>query len=547
MTIKQLINLPDLYITKITRENDTIKIFASKKGKRSQCPACGIYSSSVHDYYERTLSDLPIFQISSVIIIRSRKFKCKNTKCCRKVFSEQSPNFPRYGRRTQRVSKILDSLSIELTGKLGSILSEKFRIKVSTSTITRIAHNQSLPTIKQPRVLGVDDWAYRKGVSYGTVLIDMETSKPIDILKSRDGADLKEWLRNYKDVEIVTRDRASSYSSAIDEVCPNAIQVADRFHLLMNLSDALDKYFKSINPKINELIKEKTNEILSYPIDNSASNAIEKEHVTSANDCLCEEKFDQRLVIFNKVKELQKENVAITKISREMEISRATVRSYFQYNSLPARVHHKSTNIDLYTNHIISRLNDKGYLVKDIIAEIKELGYNGGQTQAYQNINIMKEKYKLTTSGFSELQKAKIPFVKPLNTRDLARLIGFSLKSIKDKDERKYLATLLDNMQEVQIVRRLVRLFKTMLWRGMGNITRWIEFIKRSKYKLTGLVSFANGLSKDIKAVTNGINMHWSNGAVEGHVNRIKSIKRQMYGRASFDLLRIKIILSQVG
>jgi hypothetical protein len=367
----------------------------------------------VHDYYQHTLSDLPVFQTSSVIIIQSRKFKCKNAKCCCKVFLEQSPNFLRYVRRTQRASEIFDSLSIELTGKPGSILSEKFCIKVSTSTITRIAHKQSLPTIKQPRVLGVDDWAYRKGVSYGTVLIDMETFKPIDILESRDGADLKEWLRNHKGVEIVTRDRASSYSSAIDEVCPKAIHVADRFHLLMNLSDALDKYFKSINPKINELIKGKTNEILSDSIDNSTCNAIEKEQVTSDKDCLCEDKFDQRLVIFNKVKELQKQNIAIKKISRELVISCVTVRSYSQYNSLPARFYHKSTNIDLYTNHIISRLNSKGCLVKDIIDEIKKLGYNGGQTQAYQNIKIIKEKYKLTVPGFSKLQKVKVLFVKP--------------------------------------------------------------------------------------------------------------------------------------
>jgi transposase len=86
-----------------------------------------------------------------------------------------------------------------------------------------------------------------------------------------------------------------------------------------------------------------------------------------------------------------------------------------------------------------------------------------------------------------------------------------------------------------------------MLKRGCGNIRRWIEFVKKSKYKLSGLITFANGLLMDIKAVENGINLKWSNGAVEGHVNRIKSIKRQMYGRASFDLLRKKVILSQTG
>jgi len=123
-------------------------------------------------------------------------------------------------------------------------------IKVSKSTITRITHRQPLPVIEQPKVLSVDERACRKDVSHRTVLIDMETSRQIDLLPSREGADLKKWLTEYSEVEIVTKDRASSSSSAIDEVCSNIVQVADRFHLLMNLSDALDKYFKSINLKI---------------------------------------------------------------------------------------------------------------------------------------------------------------------------------------------------------------------------------------------------------------------------------------------------------
>ncbi|MCT4646356.1 MAG: ISL3 family transposase [Carboxylicivirga sp.] len=546
MQIKHLVGIPKINISKIEFNAPYIQLFASLTGKRAQCPMCHKYSSSVHGQYERTVTDLPVFQFSAFIILKTRKFKCKNVKCRRKVFSEQTPSVSRYARRTNRVSEILDSLSIELTGKLGSLMTHKLNIVVSTSTITRIAHSQELPKFKQPRVLGVDDWAFRKGVSYGTVLIDMETSKPIDLLPSRDGCDLKDWLEDHKDVEIVTRDRASSYSSAIDDVCPDAIQVADRFHLLMNLTEALDKYFKSINPNINRLIQEKSQELIT--LEESKINdvkPIKKKAVADNENRSCSP--DQRIIIFEKVKELQLQGIAIKKIARDLGISRARVRSYFQYDSLPPRIHHKSTNIDLFTNHILARLNDKGYLIKDIINEIKELGYNGGQTQAYQNINMLKERHKLSTPGLAQLQKVKIPFVKPLSTRDLSRLIGRSLRSIDNEDERKYMATLLESMPELQIVRKLVRIFKMMLWRGQGNIDRWIEFIKKSKYKLTGLRSFVNGLSQDIEAVKNGISMTWSNGAVEGHVNRIKTIKRQMYGRASFNLLKKKIILSQVG
>jgi len=120
---------------------------------------------------------------------------------------------------------------------------------------------RALPEIKPPVVLGIDDWAFRKGISYGTVLVDMETSTPIELLQSRDSGDLKLFLQKYPHVKIVTRDRASSYSSAVDEVCPDAIQVADRFHLLVNLSDALDKYFKSSRSLVKATIQKKTEEI----------------------------------------------------------------------------------------------------------------------------------------------------------------------------------------------------------------------------------------------------------------------------------------------
>ena len=218
--------------------------------------------------------------------------------------------------------KILESFAIELTGKLDSIMSKQLFIAVSISTITRMAHNQQLPEIKQPKVLGVDDWAYRKGVSYGTILIDMETSKPIDILPSREGKDLKKWLMKYNDVQIVTRDRNSSYSSAIDEACPDAVHVADRFHLLMNLSDALDTYFKSISGTINRLVKAKTGELLS-------ESETKLKIITASKKQDNEIRIDPRLERFNKVKELQVKGIPRKRISKDLKMSYNTVKSYF--------------------------------------------------------------------------------------------------------------------------------------------------------------------------------------------------------------------------
>ena len=148
---------------------------------------------------------------------------------------------------------------------------------------------------------------------------------------------------------------------------------------------------------------------------------------------------------------------------------------------------------------------------------------------------------------FTDSNQNLIPFIKPLISRELAKYIDVCVTEITDPDQRYYMETLLENIPEFHIVRKLVQIFKTMLKTGSGNIRRCIDFIKRSKRKLVGLKTFSNGLMQHIKAVENAIRLPSSNGAVEGHVNRIKSIKRQMYGRAGFELLRRKVILSQSG
>ena len=236
----------------------------------------------------------------------------------------------------------------------------------------------------------------------------------------------------YNDVQIVTRDRSSSYSSAIDEACPDASQIADRFHLLMNLSDALDRYFKSISGTINRLIKSKNSELLSI-------NETETKNILAAEFQINDIRIDPRLDRFNKVKELKANEVPVLRISKDLGMSRKTVRSYFVQESLSPRSHPKFTNIELFTNHIVARLNVSGYKLKDIFEEICVLGFNGSRSQALYNINIITENYKINTPGFLQFQNTRIQYIKPLNTRKLAKYIGLPFIDMNDTQERNYL------------------------------------------------------------------------------------------------------------
>ena len=545
MNIERLIDIPKIIVSNIEFKPPIIHIYASLSGKRAKCPECKKYSYSVHDRYERKITDLPVFQHHSRIVLAVRKFKCRNAKCKRKVFTEQNNNILPYARRTERVKRLLSDIAIDMPTGSGHVLSEKLQIKVSRSTLTRLAHQQPLPDINTLKIVGVDDWAFRKGVNYGTILVDMETSKPIDMLPTRDSEDLKAWLRDHPGIEIITRDRASSYSTAIDSISPNAVQVADRFHLLMNLSDALNTFFKSISPKINKLIKAKTSEMLRDAEAVSGQDSVSKKEI--AEIPVPVQKPDSRQEIFNMVKKLQARGLSRRRIGRELGISRNTVKLYFQQDTLIPKSHPKRTNIEVFSNYILSKIKIDGYTNMEIINDIRKIGYTGGNTQAYQYLSFLKETNGVTTLNYVEQRKQPIPYIKRLSSRKLAKYVGRSLNHIEDIDHRSYMEVLFDNMPILKRVRRLVKRFKKMLKTGAGQIQEWIKSIEESKDNLSGLKTFARGLKRDIKAVQNAIQLKWSNGPVEGHVNRIKSIKRQMYGRASFELLRRKVLLSQSG
>lgn len=428
MNIKHLVGIPKMSFLEIEYKPPFVHLYASLTGKRAQCPVCQKYSHSVHDRYQRHLTDLPAFQYNTVILLTIRKFKCLNEHCKRKVFTERHSHITPYARRTERANNVLSNIAIEMTSCAGHKLSESLNMKVSRSTLTRLAHKQTPPKAKVLKVVGIDDWAFRKGVNYGTIIVDMETSTPIELLPTRDSADLKEWLKGYPHIEIITRDRASSYSSAIDEVCPHAIQVADRFHLFMNLSDALDTYFKSISPAINALIKEKTTKMLK---DKDHKNTVVK---SVSKEIIIPEKYDSRQVVFDKVKQLQCQGMTRRKIAKDLGISRNTVRSYFLQEELTPKAHPKRTNIELFSDYIISKIKTEGHVVHKIIEDIRKMGYFSGNTQAYLYITHLKETTKGVAINHIEHRQIEVPYIKRLSTRKLAKYIGSNMNQIEDRE-----------------------------------------------------------------------------------------------------------------
>lgn len=209
---------------------------------QAECPRCHRPSSRVHSYYTRKVADLPWHGVAVGLELRTRRFRCKNSLCTKRVFCERLPRVvAHYARNTVRLNEALTLIGSLLGGEGGSRATQKLAMATSPDTLLRRVRAAVKPCAPTPRVLGVDDFAFRRGRRYGTILVDLEKRRVIDLLADREAATLAAWLKHHPGVEIVTRDRSPTYASAINEAAPAAVQVADRFHLLMNVREALEK------------------------------------------------------------------------------------------------------------------------------------------------------------------------------------------------------------------------------------------------------------------------------------------------------------------
>jgi transposase len=289
----------------------------------ANCPRCGSASTRVHSHYSRTPRDLPLVGYTLRLVLYVRRFRCLNLDCPAVTFAERlvgllAPS----AQRTLRLRSGLHDIGLALGGQAGSRQSQRAGMGASAATILRLVHRTPPLTRPTPRVLGLDDFALCRGRVYGSILVDGETHHVVDLLPHRTAETVATWLQSHPGVEIVTRDRSTEYARGVSEGAPDAIQVADRWHVLGNLREALERMLDRLRPQLQAGITEPPDERAAKPI-----SLYDRDRRRGTLDQVRQQASRQRrYAVYAQVKQLQAKGRAIIQIARELQISRQTVR-----------------------------------------------------------------------------------------------------------------------------------------------------------------------------------------------------------------------------
>ena len=308
-------------IQQIVQGETILTITASATSRTAVCPACQQVSHRVHSYYTRSPQDLPISGRRVQLVLGVRRFRCPNPQCSRQTFAERLPQVPVSARQTSRLGAILESIAVVLSGQAGSRLTDQLAMPVSADTLLRRAKKKTL-TPPTPRVLGVDDFAFRRGHTYGTILINLETHQPVDVLEDRSAETLAKWLRQHPGVEIISRDRSKDYQRGASDGAPQAQQVIDRWHVLKNLREAIERFLSHT------------------PLPEDASEAAGlavalRQQRTSGERARSEGSRKRRLALYQQVNELYQQGGSILGIARQLQIGHQTVRKFVRSPRFP--------------------------------------------------------------------------------------------------------------------------------------------------------------------------------------------------------------------
>jgi transposase len=533
------------------REGTIVHLVAVAIRQAAKCPLCHRRSKRVHSRYERTIADLPCAGDVVTIHLRTRRFVCKVRWCRRKIFTERLPSLVApFARKTTRLWGQLQRNGFAMGGDPGSRYAAAAGMPVSARTLLRLVRAAPLPTIEPVVALGVDDWSQRKGHIFGTILVNLEAHKVIDLLPDRTAVSLATWLKTQAKLEVVTRDRAGAFAEAIRRSAPNAVQVADRFHLLKNLTDVVERVLSrqpaALHAAAEAVLQHQRTIHVTGASAPKAPDATTNQPPSPlvADARLTAALHDRRKARDTEVLALHQQGASLASIAHRLDLTRSTVRRIVRAGTSMAGVRARPASaISPYEPYLWERWTEGCQNARVLWHEIQAQGFSGSYVHLRRALRGWRTR---PARGRPAAQVAgpppppSQPALRPFSPRQAAWLLLRAPATLQ-AEEHLFLEHLRSIWPDVQSLQRLAVQFGQVVRRRyrMG-LEPWLLAAEESS--MPELHGFAGGLRRDLHAVTAALQWEWSNGQTEGQVNRLKTLKRAMYGRAKLDLLRLRLV-----
>jgi transposase len=502
--------------------DEVVHLFVHLAALGASCPSCACWTEAFHSSYHRSIADLPIGDRKAIVHLEVRRFRCHEPTCPRKTFVEQVPALvARYARRTRRLRSDLECIGLALGGRPGSRLCAHQNKAASRTTLLRLVRALPEPPIDTPRELGVDEFAFRRGRRYGTILVDADSHRVVDLLEDPSADALVSWLDDHRGVEVICRDRDGVYASAATRGAPGAMQVADRWHIVHNFAAALERMAIRVLAPLHR--QRARDELANLDKHRNAAKLATQGRIEMRNERRHTE-----------IHTLRNKGLTITAIADRLHLNRRTVRKFLDATSaadLRRTLGAAPSKLDRFVPYLVRRWREGCQVAAYLHDELRTLGYRGSKRTVRRFVEDWRR------SQPSPPVRRVLPGPQTLCWLLLRR------RSDLDDAERILLADLCRRSNELAASRRLAQRFMVLVReRRSGQLDQWIAHVQATGPP--GLRGFSRNLHRDWLAVHAGFTVHWSSGPVEGNINRLKLIKRQMFGRAKFDLLRKRVLLA---
>lgn len=546
-----------LHVDEISFEGNLLIIYASTASPVAVCPLCEQPSRRVHGYYSRTLADLPWCGMPVRLRVRVRKFFCDEPSCERRIFAERLKEMARpFARGTDRQREALEWIAFALGGEAGARLAHQLGLLVSPDTLLKSIRRAFSIEVGEVRALGVDDFAFKKASKYGTILVDLERHKVVDLLPDRSSETLADWLRQHPNLETVSRDRSPAYAEGIVTGAPQATQVADRWHLMRNLTETLDEFLVGKRSLLKAAATSNTQEVEGDETAAAAESANYLYEDPAAPGPLTpnrprpdyasqqqskRKRYKLLVERWKEIRRLQEAGADVADIARKLGTSRPTVYRYKDLIEPPEFGQHRRRRsvIDPYIPYILRRWEEGCRNGRQLFREIQEQGYSYSES----NVGRLVAELRRSDEMIGISKKRRTPnsiATRAPGTRHVATLL-LRRKWKLTAEQKAYLERLRASDEAVSSAYEFAQSFAVMVRNLDGErLEEWL--VEVESCEVPALRSFAASLKKDLDAVKAGLTEHWSNGPVEGFVHKLKLIKRQGYGRANFDLLKARTL-----